>query len=770
MSRKYLNLGVSPDVFSARVLLRTLAFGGSIAYLLSYLWVVSQRLTTPFEVEWMEGGMIAHALRLREGLPIYAPPSLDFVPFFYTPGYPIALNLLANLTGDLSFTLARSVSALASLGVMWGIYAHVHRETKRALYAWLGVGLFAALFRTCGAFYDLARPDSLMLLFLTGAILGGRRSYSWRGVMATSILMTLAFFTKQTSAVFFPVIAGWMFWEHRGRGLIFFALTLTLCSLGVLWFNYETHGAFWSYIFEGHQGHVFYWKNILLKYWRDLIFVAPLTLLLPLLWLSRFSPLKILPVILALHWTVAFGQRLFTLDYRPHMYYRELWYESPRVLILIPPIIIVVAMILSRQWGRSRESLNTSPYWLWIFIAGAGASGLNHSTQWAYSNCFMLLALAFALAAPLMLRDLIDHADRGSEPTQGRWGRLSLMGLWLMIVTQFGAWVYLPSAQVPHAADFRAWTRLTSQLSALSTPLFFPAHPTYNTLERAMKGRHAIHTHHMGITDVKYRGGVRDLRRRLGRGVVSTRLQRSISSSEAGPSAPPRWSAVVTHERTSLPEVQRGYYEAERWHYLDRRSLKTKTGFLTRPASLWLPRDSDAPVRMHTVQGRSLVVNFERSTQPRVQRAAQRWSDLGWEAQGEAFGQGPTCPKNWRGEGRCGAVSTSRGRGELSARFTLPPYGYLSLLVRATQVNTSGAKGHIELRLQPLNSPKDQASVVRRGVALDGIWRRVILSPRGRRHSHSKTSINAQLRVIDPRSDAQVSVDDFRVGIALDAP
>ena len=75
-------------------------------YGLSFLWIALWRLSFPSEIEWMEGGMVAHAARLLSGEPIYAAPSVDFVPFFYTPGYPALLAELAPLVGGLSLRAA----------------------------------------------------------------------------------------------------------------------------------------------------------------------------------------------------------------------------------------------------------------------------------------------------------------------------------------------------------------------------------------------------------------------------------------------------------------------------------------------------------------------------------------------------------------------------------------------------------------------------------------------------------------------------------------
>lgn len=765
--------------------LETLSLGVALLYILAYIWVATSRLSAPFEIEWMEGGMLAHALRLREGLPIYAPPSLDFVPFFYTPGYPTVLYWLSLIIGELSLPLARGVSLVASLGVMLGISLQVYRETRRLRYAILGAGLFAGLFRTCGAFYDLARPDSLMLLVLIGAVIIGRDMRSLRRASLAALLMACAFFIKQTSAVFFPVILGWSLWKRQWSGVLFGVLTLSLCSVGVMWFNEQTDGAFWSYIFEGHQGHLFLWHNILLEYWRDLLFLAPIMLLLPLLWFSRFSPLRALPIILALHWLVAFAQRIWTLNYPPHMYYRELWYEQPHILIVIPPLLLVILMWMSRQWGRARSPLKTSGYWLWIFIAGVGASGLNHSTQWAYSNCFMLLALAFSLSGPMMLSDLISSEEKSGVEDQleeqihesSSNSTRSASAIWGLVLVQLIAWLYSPQAQVPTEDDHRAWSRLTQTLSSHPAPLFFPAHPTYNALERNMRGVHSIHTHQMGVNDVQYRGGVRDLRSRLG-----------ASRSAEGT---PHWSAVITHERTRLPYLEHGYYEAERLPYLKSTTLKAKTGFLTRPQSVWLPRASTAPRWLHQPNSSRVNANFELSpSESSSQTASHRrpsklpsiqglasfvqgksdeiaWVGLGWRARGDAFGEKPQCHQThrWRGEGSCGAVSKRRERGELTLDFTLPLHGQVSLLVRGSAAQSrkgSHSRPHLEVRLRSLDDPR---KITRRPIRIDRKWRRESLSlPR------LKSATRARLSLIDASNIAELSADDIRISVALDAP
>ena len=57
----------------------------------------SARVGYPLDLEWMEGGMLCHALRIMEGKALYAEPSVEFISFLYTPLYPLLLAGLGKL-------------------------------------------------------------------------------------------------------------------------------------------------------------------------------------------------------------------------------------------------------------------------------------------------------------------------------------------------------------------------------------------------------------------------------------------------------------------------------------------------------------------------------------------------------------------------------------------------------------------------------------------------------------------------------------------------
>ncbi len=577
-----------PSKSARRLLDVALVLG--VTYLVAFLGVALWRAPFPFELEWMEGGMVSHAARLLDGQPIYAAPSADFVPFFYTPGYPAVLALLAKVTGTLSLALARAVSIAATGWTLFLLFRIGQREADwRA--GLLSVGLYAALFRTNGAFYDLARPDALFIALVATAVYVAFYRATLLGAIGAGLIFAAGFLTKQTTSVFVPATALYLLWRDWRHGAAFLVAAFGAAAGGVAALDAAHDGWFWTFIFEGHQGHLFYWKNILLEYWRDVLFLAPLVLLLPLLWFGYKVPIVSLSVGLAAWWTYAFVFRARTLDYVPHMYYRELFYEDPRWQILVPPALIAALLLAYRALNPGPRRPRTHAFWLLMFVAGAGSSGLNHSTQWAYSNCFMPLSLFAAALIPLAVRDLIAPAV---ERARAAWLVPAAM------IVQLVAWYYPVREQVPGEADTRALATLNAALEDIEGKVFVPAHPLY-----AWQRDGAVHVHQMGIQDVAFMGGLKDLPGRLRRH---------------------EWAAVVVDQHNRVPGLEPSYYVAERFAFPAPDALRTKTGFLVRPDTLWLAQD---PTPRALAPG--LSANFEGPTLE------------GWAvAEGEAFEARPS--------------------------------------------------------------------------------------------------------------------------------
>ena len=72
----------------------------------------------PYELEWLEGEMICHGLQLLQGLPVYGPPSSQFIAEIYPPVYYYVMAAVFKLAGTVSFPLLRLVSVLSLAGIL----------------------------------------------------------------------------------------------------------------------------------------------------------------------------------------------------------------------------------------------------------------------------------------------------------------------------------------------------------------------------------------------------------------------------------------------------------------------------------------------------------------------------------------------------------------------------------------------------------------------------------------------------------------------------
>jgi len=229
----------------ARRAATVLLTAGCVAYVLSFLFVALSRIGYPFELEWMEGGMVDHVRRALTGLPIYSKPSIEFVSFLYPPLYYEAAALLARVFG-LGFTPLRLLSLLSSLGVFALLYRIVRRDTGAVVPGILAVGVYAATYDRVGGWFDLARLDSFYLMLLLSSVYLLRFASTARAASAAGLLIGAAFLTKQSALVVaVPLVvaaaladtrrAGWF---AGAAGLVIGGGTVVLNGLSAGWFQY----------------------------------------------------------------------------------------------------------------------------------------------------------------------------------------------------------------------------------------------------------------------------------------------------------------------------------------------------------------------------------------------------------------------------------------------------------------------------------------------------------------------------------------------------
>jgi hypothetical protein len=239
------------------------------------VYTASGRLLYPFDLEWMEGGMLAHAWRLSHGLPLYVEPNPDFVPYVYPPGYAALVAALGSVFG-LSPALGRVVSVLGTVAACAAIAVIVRREGA----PWPLVGLlplfYLGTWPEAAAFLDLVRPDALAVGLLAWSVvlaLDGRRG----SVVASGLLLAASYLCKHNVAAFgFPMVLG--LWARDGlRGAVAFTLASAAPAglLTALW-QWRSGGLFLTYLVDLPSSHERFWVHAYLYTPRELGTALPI--------------------------------------------------------------------------------------------------------------------------------------------------------------------------------------------------------------------------------------------------------------------------------------------------------------------------------------------------------------------------------------------------------------------------------------------------------------------------------------------------------------
>ena len=221
----------------------------AVAPVAVYLYVAARRLGYPFELEWLEGGEVEIVNRVVHGQGIYVAPTFHYVPYPYPPLFVWVSAAFAKVLG-VGFVAPRLVSFLASLGVMALLWHIVRRETGDTVAGLVAAGLFAATYQASGAYFDLARVDSLFLVLLLAAIALARRARTWRGGAAVGLLLFLAFFTKQSALIAAVPTLLYLVVSRRRVGLAGAVTLAALLVVSTAVLDHATHGWYDYYVFE----------------------------------------------------------------------------------------------------------------------------------------------------------------------------------------------------------------------------------------------------------------------------------------------------------------------------------------------------------------------------------------------------------------------------------------------------------------------------------------------------------------------------------------
>jgi hypothetical protein len=223
----------------------------SVMFVVLFLFAAIKRMQYPFEVEWIESGIMVSVLRIAHGQGLYVAPTLNFVPFLYTPLYLYVAAAMTKLVGvgGHSYMAMRLVSTLATLGSCAAIYALVMTETQRRVAGVAAAGVFVACYSVVDGFYDIGRVDSLFVFLLLLALLAQRKGYP----VVAALVWVLVFQTKQTVLPLAVVIL-LVEWQRPKKMIAALATFVVVTAASVVLLNHATGGWYGFYIFKVARG------------------------------------------------------------------------------------------------------------------------------------------------------------------------------------------------------------------------------------------------------------------------------------------------------------------------------------------------------------------------------------------------------------------------------------------------------------------------------------------------------------------------------------
>ena len=441
------------------------------------LYAVGGRFLYPYDLEWMEGGLLTHAARLAEGENIYPPPSIDFIPYLYTPLYPALVALLGQVAG-IGYQVARAISIVSMLGVVVLMGLAIHRGAARPAGdadaalpedaagrwpAWCGsalaAGFFAATYPWVEGWYDLVRADALFLFMMLGGLLLLERAArapdtgdtGWRGhlgVAGAAAVLALSFFCKQTG-VLYVATGGALLLVWRWRRVPAYVVTAGVIGLGgTAVLDRVTGGWFWTYIYEVHQVH----------------------------------------------------------DFNMDRFYKSFHHIAWKFPAMTATVIVALALALVTwavrgQRPRGAGSLFT---WTFVFAVSCVVGALGWGTQWAHFNAYMPAMMTGALAAGAAIPAVhgCALAWRRAPAAERALASLPAAVLALACGVQLYQARWQPGDYIPTARDVAAGDALIAHIRTLRADgdVYVPFHPWYVRLA----GQQRIYTHRMGLMDLGY--------------------------------------------------------------------------------------------------------------------------------------------------------------------------------------------------------------------------------------------------------------------------
>jgi hypothetical protein len=214
-----------------------------IVFIAVVLTLSIMRLMYPYEIEWMEGAMLDHVVRILAGKPIYSAPTIDFIPWLYPPLYYYAVALVAKIVG-IGFFAGRIVSFISTLITAGLMGWMVHRITQNRVFAFLTIALYFATYHATGYYFDIVRNDAFFTAIIVVLACLPMRLQGGIDAIFAALLFVVAFLTRQQAVFFLPPLVVWFWLRNKKSGIIFTSSAIVLTLIAHFAIYSATHG--WS--------------------------------------------------------------------------------------------------------------------------------------------------------------------------------------------------------------------------------------------------------------------------------------------------------------------------------------------------------------------------------------------------------------------------------------------------------------------------------------------------------------------------------------------
>jgi 4-amino-4-deoxy-L-arabinose transferase-like glycosyltransferase len=239
----------------------------ALALLALLAYTTLSRVAFPYELEWDEGWTVDSIRRVLAGKNMWVAPTVEWLPYPYPPVYTYLSAAMAKLVG-VGFLAPRLVSLGAAAGCLYLVFRLVRRESGRAIFGLAAAGFLAGTYPLSGAWFDIARVDTLFLFFVLAGFEVLRRSASLHASIGAGGFLALAYLTKQTALLPLAALGLYCLSELRGKSRIALVLASGAFIGGAtLIFSLLTEGWYFYYTVTVPGLHGLGQEHMLADYW-----------------------------------------------------------------------------------------------------------------------------------------------------------------------------------------------------------------------------------------------------------------------------------------------------------------------------------------------------------------------------------------------------------------------------------------------------------------------------------------------------------------------